>query len=139
VHDTTERPPGRLADHQLDVTARDLSGDVRRLLVESKDWSKTVGQGTLNTLVGVRFQVGADAAAIVITQGYKERGRLVAADGDVALLRLRAFDPENQVSARRRIDTPSGSVHERCESPHWAGKEPYSQTSHEILAGRRLS
>jgi linoleoyl-CoA desaturase len=53
-HDVVERPVGRRAEHQLDVVARDPSGKVGRLIVECKDYSATVGEGTLNTLVGVR-------------------------------------------------------------------------------------
>jgi hypothetical protein len=71
IHDSKERPAKRQAIHQLDITAHDPAGEVRRLLVECKDWNRRVGQGTLNALVGVRDQVGADAAAVVTTEGFK--------------------------------------------------------------------
>lgn len=94
THDVLEQPPGRLAEHQLDVVARHPSGEVRRLIVECKDWNRKVGKGVLDTLVGVRNQVGADAAAVITTKEYKKGARLVAVDEDIALLRLRRFDPK---------------------------------------------
>jgi hypothetical protein len=94
THDVHEQPVGRLADHQLDVVARHPSGDVNRLIVECKDYAKTVGEEVLNTLVGVRQQVGADAAAVITTKGFKKGARNVAVDENIALIRLRHFAPE---------------------------------------------
>jgi hypothetical protein len=68
VHDTTESVPGKLAEHQLDVTGRHPSGEIRRLIVECKDWDQVVDHATLDKLVGVRAQVGADAAAAMTTR-----------------------------------------------------------------------
>lgn len=93
VHDVIEKPAGRIAEHQLDVVARHPAGEVRRLIVECKDWDKTVGKATLDGLVGVRDQIGADAAAVMTTVGYTSGARKVAVDEDIALLRLRPFDP----------------------------------------------
>src|SRR5437868_7095714 len=70
AHDVSEQPVGRCAEHRLDVVAHDSAGVVGRLIVECKDYSKTVGEGTLNTLVGVREQLGAKAAAVVTTKGF---------------------------------------------------------------------
>lgn len=92
VHDVIEKPAGRTAAHQLDVVARDPTGEVRRLIVECKEWDKTVGKATLDSLVGVRGQIGADTAAVMTTAGYTSGARRVAADEDIALLRLRPFD-----------------------------------------------
>jgi len=64
AHYVSEQPVGRCAEHRLDVVAHDSAGVVGRLIVECKDYSKTVGEGTLNTLVGVREQLGAKAAAM---------------------------------------------------------------------------
>jgi hypothetical protein len=99
VHDVTERPAGRTAEHQLDVVARGPTGEVRRLIVECKEWDKTVGKGTLDALVGVRAQIRADAAAVVTTVGYTSGARRVAFDEDIALLRLRPFDPDRDEGA----------------------------------------
>jgi hypothetical protein len=98
VHDARESAEGKRAKHQLDVTARHPNGTIARLLVECKDWDKAVGKGTLDTLVGVRGQINADAAAVVTTVGYKKGAIAVAVDENVALLRLRAFDPEDPVT-----------------------------------------
>jgi Restriction endonuclease len=93
AHDVIERPPGRVAEHQLDVVARHPSGEVDRVIVECKDWDETVGKATLDALVGVRTQIGANAAAVMTTVGYTAGARKVAVDEDVALMRLRPFDP----------------------------------------------
>jgi hypothetical protein len=93
VHDTRERPSGRQASHQIDIVAHDPAGEIRRLLVECKDWDKNVGQGTLNALVGVRAQTGADAAAVITTEGFSRGALKVAADEDISLVRLAAYDP----------------------------------------------
>ncbi|HEX3512044.1 MAG TPA: restriction endonuclease [Solirubrobacteraceae bacterium] len=95
AHDTTESAPGKLAAHQLDVTGRHPSGEIRRLIVECKDWDEVVGKGTLDTLVGVCAQLNPDGAAVITTKGYTTGAIAVAVDENIALLRLRAFDPEN--------------------------------------------
>jgi restriction endonuclease len=93
IHDIKERPQGRKALHQLDITARDPKGEIKRLLVECKDWNREVGQGTVNALVGVRDQIGADAAVILSTEGFKRGAMNVAIDENIALVRLAAYDP----------------------------------------------
>jgi hypothetical protein len=94
IHDINEQPAGRQATHQLDITALDPKGEIRRLLVECKGWNVKVGQGTLNALVGVRDQLGADAAAAVLTtEGFTRGAVKVAVDEDIALVRLAAYDP----------------------------------------------
>ncbi|MDQ3641245.1 MAG: restriction endonuclease [Actinomycetota bacterium] len=114
VHDTVERPDGKVARHQLDVTARHPDGEVGRLLVECKDWNKTVGKGTLDALVGVRNQVGADGAAAVTTVGFKAGARAVAVDENVALVRLRPYNEEEdagrfveRVEIKLNVSVPS--------------------------------
>jgi hypothetical protein len=94
VHDMTDSVEGKLAEHQLDVTARHPSGEIKRLIVECKDWDVVVGQDTLDHLVGVQAQVEADAAAVMTTKGYTGGAIKVAVDEDIAMLRLRPFDPE---------------------------------------------
>jgi hypothetical protein len=95
MHDTTESVPGKLAEHQLDVTGRHPSGEIRRLIVECKDWDQVVDQATLDKLVGIRAQVGADAGSVVTTKGYTAGALAVAVDENIGLWRLRPFDPEN--------------------------------------------
>jgi hypothetical protein len=92
VHDRTERPEGRLADHQLDVTCRNPDGSVRRLLIECKDWdTESVGQDELLKLSTVRDRIGASHAAIITKLDFTEGARAVAVDDDIALLRLRPY------------------------------------------------
>ncbi len=93
VHDLRERPPGKRARHQLDITATAPSGNVKRLLVECKDMTRVVGQGIVNTLVGVRDQVGADVAAIMTREGFTQGAIDVAVDEQIALIHLDAYDP----------------------------------------------
>jgi hypothetical protein len=95
VHDTSETAPGKLAAHQLDVTGCDPSGLVKRLIVECKDWDQVVDQATLDKLVGVRAQLGADAAAVITTKGYTAGAIAVAVDENIGLWRLRPFDPDD--------------------------------------------
>ncbi len=54
-----------------------------------------VGQETLDKLVGVVAQMGADGGAVITTRGFTAGAVAVAADENIALLRLRPFDPEN--------------------------------------------
>lgn len=96
THDVTERPAGRRAYHQLDIVARDPAGQVRRLIVECKDYATTIGERALNTLVGVKTQIGADAAVIVTTQGFTKGARAVAVDEDIAMVILRHYDPQTE-------------------------------------------
>jgi hypothetical protein len=115
VHDTTDSVEGKLAEHQLDVTARHPSGEIKRLVVECKDWDAVVGQDTLDKLVGVLAQVEADAAAVMTTKGYTGGAISVAVDEDIALLRLRPFNPENPDAYIKTITLvlePVGSVYE---------------------------
>jgi hypothetical protein len=93
VHDRNERLAGRRATYQLDITARDPKGEIKRLLVECKDWNVKVEQDAVSTLVGVRDQVGAEAAAILTTEGFKRGALNVAIDEDIALVRLAPYDP----------------------------------------------
>lgn len=89
THDTTESAPGKFAEHHLDVTGRHPSGRVKRLIVECKHWGNIVGKGTLDKLVGVGAQLGADAAAVITTVGYTQGAINVAADENIGLWRLR--------------------------------------------------
>lgn len=92
-HETTLRPEGRRAEQRLDVTATHPDGSVQRLLVECKDWNKSVGKGTLDALVGVRDQAGFDAAMAVTTKGFTSGAVDVAVDENVAMVILREFRP----------------------------------------------
>jgi hypothetical protein len=92
-HDRLERPPGKRAEHQLDVVCQRADGSTNRLIVECKDWNRVIGEGVVNTLVGVRSQAKADAAAIVTRKSFTKGARNVAADEDIAMVILRAYDP----------------------------------------------
>lgn len=92
-HDVRERRDGRRASHQIDVVAANPDGDARRLIVECKDWNRTVGKGTVDALVGVRDQLAADAAAIITTEGFTSGAADVADDEGIARLVVQPYDP----------------------------------------------
>jgi hypothetical protein len=94
THDVSERAVGRLASHQLDVTALSPTGTPGRLIVECKDYATTVGEEILNTLVGVLKQIGGATAAVITTKGFTAGARAIAVDEDIALVLLRHFDPK---------------------------------------------
>jgi Restriction endonuclease len=80
-HDTREGIEGKRAKHQLDVTARQPTGLVKRLIVECKDWDKKVGKSTLDALVGVLGQLNVNDGAVVTTKDLSRLGC-----GEVCLL-----------------------------------------------------
>ena len=100
THDVRERPEGKRALHQLDVTAKHPDGRILQFVVECKDWNRIVGKGTVDALVGVRSQIGADAAAVVTTKGFTRGARSVAADEDIALVLLTPFSENPKGNAR---------------------------------------
>jgi Restriction endonuclease len=113
-HETSLRPEGRRAQQRLDVTATHPDGSVQRLLVECKDWSKEVGKGTLDALVGVRDQAGFDAAMAVTTKGFTSGALDVAVDENVAMMLLRELRDDDgpfvmEVSTEIRLLVPTRS------------------------------
>lgn len=62
-----------------------------------------VGQDVLDHLVGVIAQLGAAGGVVVTTCGYTAGAVAVAADANIALLRLRHYDPENPEPFVKRI------------------------------------
>jgi hypothetical protein len=103
-HQTVLQPEGRRAEQRLDITATHPDGSVRRLLVECKDWNREVGKGTIDTLVGVRDQVGFDAAMTVTTKGFTSGAVDVAVDEDIAMVVLREVRPDDRFVMGYRIE-----------------------------------
>ena len=94
VHDRTERAEGMRAGHQLDVTCRDRDGKVRRLLIECKEWdTEDIGQDEMIKLYSVRDELGASDAAMITKRAFTKGARDTAFDHNLAMLRLRAYDP----------------------------------------------
>jgi hypothetical protein len=100
---------GKLAEHALDVIARHPGGEIARLTLECKDWNKEVGKGTLDTLVGVRGQIGGEAA-VVTTIGFTEGARKVATDEGIAMLLLRPYDTDNPTPYIKRFQLTINAV-----------------------------
>jgi hypothetical protein len=88
-----EQREGRRARQVIDVVARHPSGEQRRLIVQCKKYDKKVGKGVLDTLVGVRAQMGDVDLAVVTTVGYTRGARDVACDENVLMLRIRPYEP----------------------------------------------
>lgn len=94
IHDRTEQAEGMLADHQLDVTCRNADGSVERVLIECKDWdTEDIGQDEMIKLYSVRDELGASHAAMITKRRFTEGARATAVDHDIAMLRLRIYDP----------------------------------------------
>jgi len=115
-HDTRERGAGKLAVHQLDVTACDPHGTIERLIVECKDLGKRLGngkkpskgkklgKGTADTLVGVLTQLGVQHGMAVTTVGFTKGAINVAKDNDIALVRIRPYDPSVNYISKATIE-----------------------------------
>jgi Restriction endonuclease len=88
-----EQPEGVRAKQTLDVVARHPSGEQRRLIVQCKHYAETVGKEVMDTLVGIGVQLGDVDLAIVTTVGFTAGARDVAVDRDIAMVRLRPYDP----------------------------------------------
>ncbi len=104
AHEATECTVDRRTKHQLDVTARNPAGEVRHLLAECGDWDKIVDKPTIDGLIGLRIQAGADVVLAVTTKGFTKDARLLAAEEDVALICLRPFCKEDADRFVKRIE-----------------------------------
>lgn len=103
-HDTIQTRPERQAVHQIDVIADDPEGEHHRVLIECKHWNANVGKGVVDGVVGVRHQLGADAAIVVTTVGFTAGALRVAADEGVDLVRLQAYDPDPASDQTRFVE-----------------------------------
>lgn len=94
-YDRTEQPAGLLASHQIDVVCRHPDGTRERLIIECKDVgpNNKVDQAVLLKLVAVQGRLDAEHAAVVTTTDFTRGARQVAVDHDIALIRLRPYDP----------------------------------------------
>ncbi len=105
--------------------------------MECKGWNRTVGEATLNELVGVRTQMGADAAMVITTEGFTAGATAVAVDEDIALVRLRPFDPENPVPYVKTITLTIvmvGSTHSDLQMQLMPGHSLAAGTSTQLSA-----
>jgi hypothetical protein len=67
---------------------------VRRLLIECKEWdTEDVGQDEMIKLYSLRDELGASNAAMITKRVFTKGARDTAFDHDLAMLRLRAYDP----------------------------------------------
>jgi Restriction endonuclease len=101
IHDVELRGPGKEAEHQIDVTVSDRSGQRRRVIVEARERKKPVGLGQVRDFYGVVHQLGPDAAWIVSAAGFTADARQYARDEGIglAVLRPAAEGEDNRVKA----------------------------------------
>lgn len=105
VFNSIQQAPGRLAKHQIDVVAQSPDGQLERVIIECKDWDKGVGKNTLDALVGVRNQLGADLAVAVTTEHFTRGARRVATDEGIPMISLCPIDPANPPNYYRKVST----------------------------------
>jgi hypothetical protein len=91
-----ERRTGARALQRLDVVARHPSGEQRRLIVQCKQYGKTVEKEEVDTLIGVGKQVGDVDLALVTTKGFTSGACDAAVDEDVAMVVLRPYDETSE-------------------------------------------
>jgi hypothetical protein len=100
----TECTVDRRTKHQLDVTARNPAGEVRRLLAECRDWDKVVDKPTIDGLVGLRTQARADVVAAITTKGFTNDACSLAAEEEVTLVCLHPFSRGDADGFVKRIE-----------------------------------
>jgi hypothetical protein len=89
-----EQPLCTLAKQVLDVAARHPDGVRRRLIVQCKYYKLVVGKEIMDTLVGVGTQLGDVDLAVITTKRFTHGARDVAVDRNIAMVMMRAYDPE---------------------------------------------
>ncbi len=115
VHDVELRGPGKEAEHQIDVSVTDRSGQRRRIVVEARDRNKRVNLAQVRDFFGVVHQLAPDQAWIVSVTGFTADAETYARDEGIglAVLRPAADGEDNRVKAihfrmaMRAIDTPT--------------------------------
>jgi len=112
-HDRREKADGKLAVHQLDVTARDPGGVIERIIVECKDKDpgRKFDKGTMDKLVGVMTQLNVVHGMAVTTVGFTSGAIKVAVDNNIARVRIRPYDPSVRYiqSATIKFAVPLGN------------------------------
>lgn len=107
-HDLAHEAPNLAVDwrtqHLLDVTVGEPLGEVRHLLAECGDWRKVVDKSTIDELIELRSQVGADLAAAITTSGFTDSARLRVAEQKLALICLRPFRTEDASRFVKRVE-----------------------------------
>ncbi|HEU0251236.1 MAG TPA: restriction endonuclease [Solirubrobacteraceae bacterium] len=131
-HDLAQETPELTVDwrtqHLLDITVCEPLGEARHLLAECRDWCKVVERSTIDGLIGLRSQAGADVAAVITTSGFTESARLRAVEEEVALIFLRPFRAFRSGDANRFV---------KCVEMTFAINIPvYSDFDVELISGR---
>jgi hypothetical protein len=107
-HDLAREAIERTVDQRtkdlLDVTVCQSVGEVRHLLAECRDWHKKVDKSTIDGLIGLRTQAGADMVAAVTTSGFTNGACSRATEEEVALICLRPFVREGANRFVKRVE-----------------------------------
>ncbi|UZJ80565.1 restriction endonuclease [Fictibacillus sp. KU28468] len=102
IHDMKLRGDGKKTAHQIDVTIEQASVS-KRILIECKDYDKTVGISIIRDFFGAVSQIKPDDAIVVTTMGYTQGARSFAEDEDIKLAILKDFKEEDWGNRIRKI------------------------------------
>ncbi|WP_329468967.1 restriction endonuclease [Exiguobacterium sp. 9-2] len=100
LHDLKLSGEGKNAQHQIDVVIEKKEGPKRRVLIECKDYSETIGIDIVRNFYGVIHQIKPDKSIIITTKGYTQPAKDFANDENIQLVILKEFenqDWENKV------------------------------------------
>lgn len=114
IHDMKLRGPGKLAEHQIDVTISTPGQEQQRLIVECRDKNEgnKIGQGEVRDFATVVRSLGAKGLMLTTT-GFTQGAENVAADEGIDLGTLTSFSEEDwegrvkEVKVLARMQLPS--------------------------------
>lgn len=91
IHDMKLSGEGKKTKHQIDVVIE--KNDVKkRVLIECKDYSETVGISIIRDFHGAVHQIKPDEAIVVTTKGFTREAVNFAEDENIRLAVLREFE-----------------------------------------------
>ncbi|WP_081979129.1 restriction endonuclease [Heyndrickxia ginsengihumi] len=91
IHDLRLSGDGKKTKHQIDVVIEKRNVK-KRVLIECKDYSETVGISIIRDFYGAVHQIKPDEAIVITTQGFTREAVNFADDEDIKLVVLREFD-----------------------------------------------
>lgn len=91
IHDLRLSGVGKNTKHQIDVVI-EKSNMKKRVLIECKDYSTTVGISVIRDFYGAVHQLKPDEAIVVTTHGFTREAINFAEDENIKLVVLREFD-----------------------------------------------
>ena len=93
VHEVTLKGPGKEAEHKIDVTATDATGQQWRVIIEARDRDEPVGLDQVRSFQGVIHQIKPDRAWIVARNRFTDDAGKYAGDEGIGLAVLQPATP----------------------------------------------